>query len=116
MRVEIRRIGEEANRHRLDTVIERERARLAATAAAAGARSVGRPPRGEPHWLSKRCCSGSSLARRGRVSFGSLSRRLHPRSSPPRALTADATPPAWNGYLLTIGVSVWSGVREMGHS
>jgi hypothetical protein len=29
-------------------------------------------------------------------------RRLRPRPSPPRPLTADATPPAWNGYLLTV--------------
>jgi hypothetical protein len=26
------------------------------------------------------------------------------------ALTADATEPAWNGYLLNGGVPVWSGV------
>ena len=25
-------------------------------------------------------------------------------------LTADATPPAWNGYLLTVGVPVWRSI------
>ncbi len=28
---------------------------------------------------------------------------FHPCPPPPRPLTADATEPAWNGYLLTVG-------------
>jgi hypothetical protein len=35
---------------------------------------------------------------------------------PHGTLTADATAPAWNGYLLTVACPVWRLLRAMDHA